>query len=62
MMMDYGLQGSGLSYGFGFQNNENYKKSQWMEEKYKKDIFDLSKNELNVLTNVLTEQLIKALQ
>jgi len=62
MMMDYGLQGSGLNYGFGFQNSENYKKSQWMQEKYHKEIFDLSRNELNVLTNVLTDLLIKDLK
>jgi hypothetical protein len=62
MMMDYGLQGSGLSYGFGFQNTENFKKSQWMEDKYKKTIFNLSRNEENVLTNVLTDFLIKGIQ
>lgn len=62
MMMDYGIQGSALSYGFGFQNGDNYKKSQWMEEKYKKNIFDLSRHEENVLTNVLTDQIVKALQ
>lgn len=61
MMMDYGLQGSGLSYGFGFQNSENYKKSQWMENKYQKPIFDISRNEENVLTNVLTDLLIKSI-
>ena len=38
MMLDYGIQGSNLNYGFGFQNNENYNKSQWMEEKYKKEL------------------------
>lgn len=62
MMMDYGLQGSSLQYGFGFQNTENFKKYQWMEEKYKKPIFDISKNEENVLTNVLTDLLIKEIQ
>jgi hypothetical protein len=62
MMMDYGLQGGSLSYGFGFQNSENYKKSQWMEAKYKKPIFDLSRNEENILTDVLTDQLINALR
>jgi len=29
MMGDYGLIGSGQNFGFGFQNSENYKKSQW---------------------------------
>lgn len=62
MMMDYGLQGTNLSYGFGFQNTGNFNKSQWMEEKYRKQIFDLSRNEERVLADVLTDQLIKSIQ
>lgn len=61
MMMDYGLQGSALSYGFGFQNTDNFNKSQWMQEKYHKPIFELSRNEENVLADVLTDQLIKGI-
>jgi hypothetical protein len=61
MYMDYGLVGSSGQYGFGFKNSKNYDKSQWMEDKYKKDIFDLSDSELNVLTNVLVDQLDKVL-
>lgn len=61
MMMDYGIQGSGLSYGFGFQNRENYNKSQWMQDKYFKPIFDLSRHEETILTNTLTDLLIKSL-
>ena len=62
MMMDYGLQGSALSYGFGFQNSANYDKSHWMEEKYKKKIFDISRHEESVLVDVLTDQLKRAIQ
>lgn len=61
MMSDYGLQGSGQQFGFGFQNNENYNKSQWMQEKYDKDIFDLSDRELEVLTNIRIQQLNKSI-
>lgn len=61
MMMDYGLQGAALSYGFGFQNSENYKKSQWMTEKYQKHIFELSRNEERILADVLTDQLIRGI-
>lgn len=61
MMMDYGLQGTNLNYGFGFQNTENYNKSQWMEEKYRRPIFPLSRNEERVLADVLTDQLIKSI-
>lgn len=61
MYMDYGLVGSFGKYGFGYNNQKNYDKSQWMEDKYKKYIFDLSDSELNVLTNVLVDQLDKML-
>lgn len=61
MYADYGIVGSVGKYGFGFQNSKNYDKSQWMQDKYKKDIFSLSNNELNVLTNVLIDQLNKFL-
>lgn len=61
MMMDYGIVGSPMNYGFGFQNQDNYKKSQWMEEKYQKDIFDLSNYEENILADVLVDQLVKNL-
>ncbi len=62
MMMDYGLQGGGLTYGFGFQNSKNFDKSQWMEDKYKTPIFDLAVNEEEVLVDVLEDQLRKGLQ
>jgi hypothetical protein len=61
MMMDYGLVGSNGNYGFGFQNTENAKKSHWMEDKYFKVIFDISRNEENVLADVVVDQLIKSL-
>lgn len=61
MMMDYGLQGSALNYGFGFQNKENFDKSQWMEEKYKKKIFYTSRQEEKILVNVLTAQLMRVI-
>lgn len=61
MSSDYGLQGSGMSYGFGFQNSENYNKSQWMESKYDKDIFDVSDQEVNVLADSLVYSLKQAI-
>ena len=59
MYADYGIVGSNGDYGFGFQNTVNYNKSQWMEEKYKKDIFDLSSNEEKVLADVLTALILQ---
>jgi hypothetical protein len=61
MYIDYGLQGNNGSYGFGFQNSENYKKSQWMEDKYKKVIFDLSSYEEAILADVLQTLITKDL-
>jgi hypothetical protein len=54
MMMDYGLIVSGDDYGLGFQNEENYNKSQWMEEKYKKPIFEPSNEEIDLHARTLT--------
>jgi hypothetical protein len=54
MMGDYSIIGGGGSFGFGFHNNENYEKSQWMEDKYGGGIFDLSSYEENVLAETLT--------
>lgn len=53
MMMDYGILANAGNWGFGFTNTENYDKSQWMQEKYDKDIFDISEQELKVLGDVL---------
>lgn len=61
MMMDYGLVGSGGNYGFGFQNSINYQKSQWLQNKYQKDIFDTSKHELETLADIVVQQLVKGL-
>jgi hypothetical protein len=61
MMMDYGIIGANGDYGFGFQNSENYEKSQWMEQKYQKDIFDISNHEEEVLADVTVDLFIKSL-
>lgn len=57
MYGDYGIIGN----GFGFQNTENYNKSQWMENKYQRPIFELSGYETNILADVLVDQLVKAI-
>lgn len=60
MYADYGIVFTG-NFGFGFKNKHNFEKSQWMEEKYRKKIFGLAKNEINVLAKTLVKNLIKAL-
>lgn len=53
MRMDYGILKNGQSWGLGFQNAENYNKSQWMQTKYDKDIFQITEAETNTLADVL---------
>jgi hypothetical protein len=62
LMMDYGLIGQAGRYGFGFQNTENFNKAQWVQDKKVRDVFDLSKNEENVLADILVDQLIKGIK
>jgi hypothetical protein len=57
MMMDYGLVVSGDKYGFGFQNEFNFNKSQWLQDKFDKDVFDLSNQERDLLSRTLKTQI-----
>lgn len=58
MMMDYGMFVlGGNQWGLGFSNDTNFDKSQWMEEKYKKDIFDQSPEEDQTLETILNSAL-----
>jgi hypothetical protein len=60
MQVDYGLQvlGSG-SFGYGFTNSKNYDKSQWVQDKYDKDIFALSTSEQDLIGDIMTKELFK---
>jgi hypothetical protein len=56
MMMDYSFHVLGSdSYGLGFHNQENFNKSQWMEDKYRKEIFSQSSDEGRTLTQVIEQ-------
>jgi len=58
MMMDYNMSVLGNNqWGLGFSNDTNHDKSEWMEAKYKKNIFDDSDEEDTVLINILTTAL-----
>lgn len=61
MQMDYGIIQNGSEFGFGFQNSFNFEKSQWLQDKYGKDVFDLSEQELNVLGDVHLAEVEKLL-
>jgi hypothetical protein len=63
MFQDYSFHIlGGDSYGLGFNNPFNYEKSQWMEKKYNKPIFQQSNNEGDVLTRVIEQELGKDLR
>jgi hypothetical protein len=58
MMMDYSFHVIGTdTYGLGFHNEVNYKKSQWMEEKYGKEIFFQSDKEGQLLTRIIEAEI-----
>jgi hypothetical protein len=61
MMSDYGLIGSGNSWGFGFHNSTNYGKTQSLERKYQTEIFSLSRHEEEILADTLFNQIRNAL-
>lgn len=61
MMMDYGIIRNGNNWGFGFQNAENYNKSQWVQDHFDKDVFDVSEQELDILGDVLKFEIEKLL-
>lgn len=59
MMIDYGIVYSGGKFGLGFQNDLNGNKSNWMEKKYSKDIFDHTPEEIELLGNVITAEIAR---
>lgn len=61
MQMDYGIIQNGSEFGFGFQNAENFNKSQWLQDKYDKDVFDLTDQELDILGDVHKAEVEKLL-
>lgn len=61
MSMDYGIIQNGNEFGFGFQNAENYNKSQWLQDMDDKDVFDLTDKELDILGDVHKSEVEKLL-
>jgi len=60
MAADYGLIANGDELAIGFQNSVNADKSEWMEDKYQKDIFSMTDSEFNTFVNTLVYELDKA--
>jgi hypothetical protein len=62
MMMDYGIVGNSSSgFGFGFQNDANSNKADWMTDKYDKEIFAASDKEVDTFVNTLLFQVNQSL-
>lgn len=61
LQADYGIVKDGRNFGYGFQNPINFEKTEWMEEKYKKDIFDVNQKELDTFSRVLDYETRKRL-
>lgn len=60
MQADYGLQVLGNNqFGFGFNNGTNHDKSEWGQDHFNKDVFQLSQAELDLFGQVLNEELQK---
>jgi hypothetical protein len=57
MQADLGLIVNGDTYAFGFQNEANANKSGWVEDKYSKEIFELSDPEFKLYVDVLQYEL-----
>lgn len=61
MQADYQIIASGEQYAFGFQNSQNWNKSQWLQDKFDKDVFDLTERELQILGDVHKAEVEKLL-
>lgn len=59
MQADYGIIAAGNKFGLGFNNPHNANKSQWMQDKYDKQIFDHTNSELEIMATVLADRVIK---
>jgi hypothetical protein len=59
MALDYGFQviTEGSSYGIGFTNEFNFKKSEWVETHFGKQVFFQSAAEGEVLTKAMEQQI-----
>lgn len=53
MMSDYGLVSTGSTFGFGFTNEANSNKADWMTDKYETTIFAASDKEVEVFVDTL---------
>jgi hypothetical protein len=55
MENDLSVMPAGSGYGIGYTNPFNYQKSQWVEDTYKKDIWELTKEERELAIKIADE-------
>lgn len=55
MENDLSVIAAGKGYGIGYTNPHNYDKSQWVEQTYKKDIWELTKEERELAIKVAND-------
>lgn len=61
MENDFGIVFNGSDgYGLGYKNELNFKKSQWAEENYRKEIFALTAQEENLVNDTVHKYFIDA--
>lgn len=58
MENDLTVMAAGRGYGIGYTNAHNYDKSQWVEQTYKKDIWELTAGE-NELAQTVAEEYVQ---
>ena len=61
MEQDYGLDARAGAYVSGFSNSTNYKKATGNEAHFKKDIFSVSEEEMDVFVDVYEDEIFKGL-
>ena len=61
MINDWSVVPSGKSVGLGFKNSFNAEKSEYVENAYKKAIFEHTNAELDILDETINEELTKIL-
>lgn len=58
---DYGVEPTERGYGIGFKNKHNYDKSQWVQQLYRKRIFDLTESEIEYAHNYIRQLVVDQL-
>ncbi len=61
MANDWSVISTGNELGLGFKNKANAKKSEWVEDTYKKDIFKHTKEEIKLIDQLIGKKIKQVL-